>query len=184
MRVLPNMTVLSPVDAVETEKMVLAMSQQEAPCYIRINRNDLPTFTNPDEPYHIGKMHKVLEGEDVVVFATGVMVYQATQAAECLRKEGTSLRVVNVSTIKPLDAAALLRHCEGMKGVVTAEEHSVYGGLGSAVCEALSTSRLPIEILGINDSFGRSAESYDLLLEHFHLLPEDVAMKARKVLGR
>lgn len=184
MRVLPNMTVLSPADAVETEKMVYAMSRQEGPCYIRINRNDLPTFANPDEPYHIGKMQRVLEGEDVVVFATGVMVSHAVQAAESLRKGGISLRVVNISTIKPLDTAALLRHCEGMKGVVTAEEHSIYGGLGSAVCEALSTSRLPIEILGIDDSFGRSAESYSLLLEHYHLMPEDVADKARKVLGK
>lgn len=184
MRVLPNMTVLSPVDAVETEKMVHAMCRQEGPCYIRINRNGLPAFTNPDEPYHIGKMQRVLEGEDVVVFATGVMVSRAVQAAENLRKDGISLRVVNISTIKPLDTAALLRHCEGMQGVVTAEEHSVYGGLGSAVCEALSASRLPIEILGINDSFGRSAESYDLLLEHFRLMSEDVASKARKVLGK
>lgn len=183
MRTLPNMSVLSPVDAVETEKMVEAMCDQPGPCYIRINRNDLPTYTDPNEAYHIGKMSQIRDGKDVVVFASGVMVSQAMKAAELLEKDDISLRVVNISTIKPLDTNALRNHCKGMKGVVTAEEHTVMGGLGSAVCEALCASRLPIEILGINDSFGRSAESYDLLLQTYHLMPEDIVAKVKMVLA-
>lgn len=183
MRVLPNMKVLSPVDAVETVQMLRAMCEDKNPCYIRINRNDLPAYTDPEAEYHIGKMTQIKDGGDVVVFASGVMVSQAMKAAEILAAEGISLRVVNISTIKPLDVEALKGFCKGMKGVVTAEEHSVIGGMGSAVCEALSGSRLPIEILGINDSFGRSAEKYELLLKQYHLMPEDVAQKVRKVLS-
>ncbi len=182
MRVLPHMTVLSPVDAVETVQMVKAMCAFKGPCYIRINRNELPVYTDPEQEYHIGKMNQVRDGKDVVVFAAGVMVSQAVKAAELMEKEGVAVRVVNVSTIKPLDMEALKRYCQGVKGVVTAEEHSIYGGLGSAVCEALSSERLPIERLGINDSFGRSAENYDLLLKRYHLMPEDVAEKIRRIL--
>lgn len=183
MRVLPHMTVLSPVDAVETAQMVKAMCVQKGPCYIRINRNDLPVYTDAGQEYHIGKMNQIRDGKDVVVFASGVMVSQAVKAAEDLEKESISVRVVNISTIKPLGTEALKGYCKGMKGVVTAEEHSIYGGLGSAVCEALSASRLPIEILGINDSFGLSAENYDLLLERYHLMSADVTAKIRKVLN-
>ena len=183
MRVLPYMTVLSPVDAVETAQMVKAMRDTKGPCYIRINRNDLPAYTDPGQEYHIGKMNQIRDGRDVVVFATGIMVSQSVKAAEQLEKEGISVRVVNVSTIKPLDQEALEAYCQGVKGVVTAEEHSIYGGLGSAVCEALSAGRLPVEILGICDSFGRSAENYELLLEEYHLMPEDIAAKVKKVLN-
>ncbi|WP_293911169.1 transketolase family protein, partial [Sphaerochaeta sp. UBA5836] len=130
MQVLPHMTVLSPCDAVETEQMVKAMVESKGPMYIRINRNDLPVVTNPDAEYHIGKMTQVVEGKDVVVFATGIMVQQSMQAARQLEQEGISVRVVNVSTIKPLDTEALLGFCEGVKAVVTAEEHSIIGGLG------------------------------------------------------
>ena len=183
MRVLPHMTVLSPVDAAETAQMVRAMCGYKGPCYIRINRNDLPVFTDDAGDYRIGKMNMIRDGGDVVVFATGVMVSQAVQAAEDLEKEGVSVRVVNVSTIKPLDAGALRNFCAGTRGVVTAEEHNIFGGLGSAVCEALSADRLPVEILGINDSFGVSAENYEVLLEKYGLTPEGVAEKIRKVLS-
>jgi len=184
MRVLPNMTVLSPVDSVETVRMVEAMCREnKGPCYIRINRNDLPIYISPDEEYHIGKMKQIRDGRDVVVFATGVMVSKAVKAAEDLEKEKISVRVVNVSTIKPLDVKALKGFCSGVKGVVTTEEHSVYGGLGSAICEALSSERLPVEIHGINDSFGYSAENYDVLLKKYGLTPEGVAEKVKKALS-
>jgi transketolase len=158
------------------------MCEKQGPCYIRINRNDLPAYTDPNQEYHIGKMNQIRDGKDVVVFASGVMVSQAVKAAETLEKEGVAVRVVNVSTIKPLDTDALKSYCQGVKGVVTAEEHNIYGGLGSAICEALSASRLPIEMVGINDSFGRSAENYNLLLECYHLMPEDIVAKVKKVL--
>jgi transketolase len=182
MQVLPHMTVLSPCDAVETEQMVKAMVEHKGPVYIRINRNDLAVVSDPNAEYHIGKMTKVVEGTDAVVFATGVMVQQSMAAAELLKAEGVSVRVVNVSTIKPLDKDALLGYCEGVKGVVTAEEHSVIGGLGSVVCQALSKSRLPVEMLGVDDRYGTSAENYGILLKHYGLEPEDVAKKVRDVL--
>ena len=127
---LPGMTVLSPVDAVETVKMVKAMAGTKSPCYIRINRNDLPVYVDPNEEYHIGKLRMMRDGGDAVVFATGVMVSIALTAAEALEKEGVSARVVSVSTIKPLDAQALREYCRGVRAVVMSEEHSVHGGLG------------------------------------------------------
>jgi len=183
MQVLPNMTVLSPCDAIETEKMTKAMAECNGPVYLRINRNDLPLVTDPKADYKIGQMTEMVEGKDVVVFATGVMVQQSMEAAKILEKEGISIRVVNVSTIKPLDIAALESYCEGVKGVVTAEEHSIFGGLGSAVCSALSKKRLPIEVLGVQDSFGTSAENYSILLKAYGLESEDVAKKVRAVLS-
>jgi transketolase len=184
MRVLPNMMVFSPVDAVETIQIMEAVNKNKGPCYIRISRNDMPTYTDPNEEYYIGKMPLIREGRDVVVFATGIMVSRAVEAAEMLENEGVSVRVVNVSTIKPLNIEALKKYCQSMKGVVTAEEHSIHCGLGSAVCEALSDSRLPVEILGINDSFGRSAENYDILLEYYHLTSEHIAFRIKSVLKK
>ena len=183
MQVLPHMTVLSPCDAVETEQMVKAMVAHTGPVYIRINRNDLPVVSDPAAEYHIGKMTEVVGGTDAVIFATGVMVQQSMAAAELLKAEGVSVRVVNVSTIKPLDKDALLGYCEGVRGVVTAEEHSTIGGLGSVVCQALSKSKLPVEMLGVDDRYGTSAENYDILLRHYGLEPKDVAQKVRDVLS-
>ena len=183
MQVLPNMTVLSPCDAVETEMMVKAMVESDGPMYIRINRNDLPVVTDPNAEYHIGKMTQMVDGKDVVVFATGIMVQHSMEAAKTLEKEGISVRVVNVSTIKPLDTDALMTYCAGVKGVVTAEEHSVIGGLGSTVCTALQRSRLPIEVLGVEDCYGTSAENYSILLKHFGLESGNVAQKVRSVLA-
>jgi len=182
MQVLPHMTVLYPCDAVETEQMVKAMVESKGPMYIRINRNDLPVVTNPDAEYHIGKMTQVVEGKDVVVFATGIMVQQSIQAARQLEQEGISVRVVNVSTIKPLDTEALLGFCEGVKAVVTAEEHSIIGGLGSTVASALSKTRLPLDIIGVDDRYGTSAENYTILLKHYGLESEDVASRIRAIL--
>ena len=183
MQVLPNMTVLSPCDAVETEQMVKAMVENKGPMYIRINRNDLPVVTDPNAEYHIGKMTQVVEGKDVVVFATGIMVQQSIQAAKQLKEEGIGVRVVNVSTIKPLDTKALLGFCDGVKAVVTAEEHNVIGGLGSIVAGALSKTRLPLDIIGVDDRYGTSAENYDILLRHYGLESSDVAARIKAILA-
>lgn len=183
MRVLPGMTVLSPLDAVETAQMVREMTRIKGPCYIRLNRNDLPVYVDPADEYHIGKLRMLRDGSDAVVFATGIMVSKALQAAEELRNESVSVRVVSVSTIKPLDPSALLEHCRGVRAVVTSEEHNVCGGLGSAICEALSMHRLPIAVHGIEDSFGYSAENYDLLLEKYDLTPQGIIRKVRSALS-
>jgi len=170
MRALPNMTVLSPVDSIEEEKMMDCLLDWKGPVYIRINRNDLPFLCSPDEPYSIGKVRMLRDGSDAAIFASGVMVSRALEAATALAKDGISLRVINVSTLKPLDREAVIRYASGVEAIVTAEEHSIIGGLGSAVVEALrGVSHAPVEFVGIPDSFGISAEGYDEILTRFAL---------------
>ena len=183
MRAIPNMTVLVPVDAVETRKMVKAMVDWDGPVYIRINRNDLPVITDPDSDFEIGKLQVVRDGSDVAVFANGVMVSMALEAAEELAKDGISVKVINASTVKPLTDEEVLAHVEGCRGVVTAEEHSIIGGLGSAVASALRRERdLPIEFVGVKDSFGTSALSYEELLNHYGLTADAIKDAVKVVL--
>ena len=183
MRALPNMTVLCPADSIEVEKMMDCLLNWKGPVYIRINRNDLPFVSPPDEPYAIGKLTKLREGSDAAIFASGIMVSKALEAAGTLQVEGISVRVLDVGTLKPLDREAVIRHAAGMDAIVTAEEHSVIGGLGSAVVEALrGVGHAPVEFVGIPDSFGISAESYDSLLAHFGLTSEAVAKTVRTLL--
>ena len=183
MRAIPGMTVLVPVDAVETTKMVAAMVSNPGPMYIRINRNDLPIVTPTAPPFEIGKLYTIQEGKDVVVFANGVMVSRALTAAEELKAEGVSVKVVNVSTIKPLDRQAVIDCAKGMKAVVTAEEHSVIGGLGSAIAEALRLERgVPLDFVGIEDVFGTSALNYDELLVHYGLTAQAITAKVKGLL--
>ena len=182
MRVLPNMTVLSPVDALETKKMMKAMIETKGPCYIRINRSDLPVITADDgKPYKIGRMESLLAGDDIAVFASGIMVHQALKAAEKLKSQGISIEVVNVSCIKPLDKEALFRFSAGKKGIVTAEEHSVLGGLGSAVIEAMSENPLPCVKIGVQDQYGTSASCYDDLLKIYGLTEDDIVTAVKKL---
>ena len=186
MRVLPNMKVFSPADAIETAKIVKAMAEIDGPCYIRVNRNDVPEVTNPDEPFEFGKVKTLREGKDAVVFATGYMVYQALEAAKILEAEGVSVKVVNVATIKPFDVAGAQAAAAGMKAAVTVEEANIYGGLGSAVCEALcagpAESRIPVSVMGVQDTFGTSAQKYDELLVHYHLTPADIVERVKSLL--
>jgi len=185
MRAIPNMTVLVPVDAVETRKMVRAMADWPGPVYLRVNRNDLPVLTAEDSKFAIGKLYTMREGADVVVFANGVMVSRALAAAESLAAEGLSVKVVNVSTVKPLDRQAVVDCVKGFTGAVAAEEHSVIGGLGSAIAEALrGVTNLPLEFVGIEDKFGTSAHNYEELLVHYGLTAEAVAAAVRKVAGK
>ena len=183
MRAIPGMTVLVPVDAVETTKMVAAMVSNPGPMYIRINRNDLPIVTPTAPPFEIGKLYTIQEGKDVVVFANGVMVSRALTAAEELKAEGVSVKVVNVSTIKPLDRQAVIDCAKGMKAVVTAEEHSVIGGLGSAIAEALRLEKgVSLDFVGIEDVFGTSALNYEELLEHYGLTAQAITAKIKSLL--
>jgi len=184
MRVLPHMTVLSPVDAVETKQMMAAMLTHKGPVYLRINRNDLPVLTDSSKSYKIGQMTRVRDGNDVVIFAAGVMVSKSLEAADLLEKDGISARVVNLSTIKPLDTEELEKQCKGVKAVITAEEHNIYCGLGSAVAEGLSELALPISMVGVNDSYGTSAKGYEELLVHYGLTADAIAAKAKKLLNK
>jgi transketolase len=185
MRAIPNMSVICPADSIECEKMMDCLLDWKGPVYIRINRNDLPFVTSPDEPYHIGKVTQVREGKHVAVFASGIMVSIALEAAKALEADGISARVINVSTIKPLDREAIVRYAAGVDAIVTAEEHSLVGGLGSAVVEALrSVSHAPVEFVGVPDTFGISAEGYDGLMARYGLTPAAVAETAKALLKR
>lgn len=185
MRALPGMTVLCPADAVEVGKMVECLLDWKGPVYLRINRNDLPFVCPEAEPYRIGKVWKLRDGTDAAVFASGVMVSKALEAAEALAKEGVSVRVLNVSTLKPLDREAIVTHAAGVRAIVTAEEANIIGGLGSAVVEALRGVRhAPVEFIGVQDSFGLSAENYEILLRRFGLTAAAVADAVKGLLEK
>lgn len=183
MRAIPNMTVLVPCDGVETAKLVRAAAQMEGPVYIRVCRNDVPDIFPEDGSFVIGKPFIMKEGRDVAVFAMGIMVSAALKAAEVLEQEGISVKVVNVSTLKPIDENSFIKLAEGMKGVVTAEEHSCIGGLASAVTYALRGKGIPIEVVAIQDAFGQSAQTPEELLVHYGLTDQDIINKIRKVLA-
>lgn len=183
MRAIPNMTVLVPVDAVETRKMVKAMVNWSGPVYLRVNRSELPVLTEEEGEYRIGELRTMREGGDAVIFANGVMVSLALTAAEILANEGIAAKVVNVGTVKPLDRQAVIECVQGSRGVVTAEEHSIVGGLGSAIAEALrGVTDKPLEFVGVQDKFGTSAANYEELLAHYGLTTEAIVDSVKKIL--
>ena len=175
MRALPNMTVLVPADGNETRMMTRALVEYPGPAYMRITRNDLPDVMPANEPFIAGKPHLIRQGDDVVVYANGQMVSLALEAADIVAVQGLSLRVVNVSSVKPVDGAALRALSDGMKGVVTAEEHSLIGGLASLILTTLQGIPIPMQSIGIRDSFGQSAHSYKDLLSAYGLTPKHIA---------
>ncbi len=183
-KAIPNMIVLNPVDAVETRQMVAALAAYKGPAYIRINRNELPVYTPRDQSFEIGKMRTVREGRDIAIFATGAMVWKSVEAAEILAKEGVSAEVVNVSTLKPLRKEEILAHLNGKKGIVTAEEATRIGGLGSAIAELVfGRVNMPFRQIAIDDSFGTSAHSYEELLREFGLTEDTISAAAREIIA-
>lgn len=183
MRSLPNMTVLSPVDSIETIKMMECLIDWPGPVYIRINRSDLPFLFPTDEPYHIGKITKLREGSDVALLAAGVMVSRSLEAAGLLAEKGISARVLNLSTIKPMNREALIEAVIGVRAIVVSEEHNIVGGLGGAVLEALrAVPHAPVELVGIKDCFGMSAANYDEILCRFGLTGPAIAEAAMDLL--
>ena len=183
MRSLPNMTILSPADGIETKKMVRAAAEHEGPVYLRVPRNEVPDVTDEKEKFEIGKPSVIREGKDVTVFTYGYMVYKSLKAAEALEKDGVSVRVVNVGTLKPIDEEAIRKLASGMKGVVVIEEHTIIGGLASAVAYILRGQAIPMEAIAIQDCFGQSALSYEELLDHYGLTDAAVVKAVKKVLG-
>ena len=165
MRSIPGMVVLSPADAVETKKMIFAAAEYEGPVYIRMGRLDVETiFDEETYDFQIGIANTIREGNDVTIAATGLMTYEALKAADILAQEGISVRVINVGTIKPLDGETILKAAKETKFIITAEEHSVIGGLGSAVSEFLSeVYPAKVKKLGIYDKFGQSGKANELL---------------------
>lgn len=179
-RAVPNMTVLCPADANETVECVKAMVAWDGPCYLRLNRNDYENVTPEGKKFEIGKPYVLRQGADVTVFATGYMVGLALQAAQALEGR-VSVRVVNVPTIKPLDEALVNALAADVKGVVTAEEHNVVGGLGAAVAQALRRACKPMEFVGVQDCFGCSAKDYESLLAHYGLTKEAIMEAVLKI---
>jgi transketolase len=182
MRVLPHMSVLCPADAIETKQMVRAMLDHEGPVYLRVSRAELPELTDESKPYVFGQMTKMREGSDAVIFACGTMVSLSLKAAEMLEEKGISARVVNLSTIKPLNIEQLKENIKGVKAIITAEEHNIYCGMGSAVAEALGDCPLPLKMVGIKDSYGTSAKKYEELLEKYEVNENNIAEKVEEAL--
>ena len=183
MRVLPNMVVLAPCDAVEAEKATLAMMRDSRPNYMRLARDASPVVTTPDTPFEIGKAYVFDEGEDVTIIATGTMTYQALVAAELLYKEGVDAEVIHVPTIKPLDVDTILASVRKTKYVVSVEEGQINGGLGGAVAELLAENYpAPMKRLGMRDHFGESGKPEELL-EYFGLTAKHIQTAVHELLA-
>ncbi len=183
MRILPNMTVIVPADGIETRQAVFAAAACKGPVYLRLGRYPVPDVHGPDYQFQIGKAVTLRPGQDVTLFATGHMVCKALDAAEILAQAGIEARVINVSTIKPLDQACVLQAARETPLLVSIEEHSVIGGLGSAIAECVSgQAGTPALVrLGVQDQFGESATGEELLNRH-RLTGPQIAEDVRKAL--
>ncbi|BAH08207.1 transketolase family protein [Clostridium kluyveri] len=181
MRSIPNMTVICPSDAVETEETIKAIVEKKGPCYVRLGRSGVPVINdNKDYKFEIGKSVKLREGKDAVIIATGIMVDAALEAYNILAEEGIKVSVLNIHTIKPIDKDEIIKEARGTGVVITAEEHSIIGGLGSAVCEVLSENLpTPVVRVGIKDTFGESGKPAELL-KAYGLTAEDIVKAVKK----
>ncbi|WHH59078.1 transketolase C-terminal domain-containing protein [Petroclostridium sp. X23] len=184
MRALPNMTVISVADAVETAKATKAAAAYNGPVYLRLSRAEVPIIFDESYEFEIGKGVQLTEGNDVTIVATGYMVTKSLEAAELLKSKGIKARVVNIHTIKPIDKELLIKCAQETGAVVTAEEHNVYGGLGSAVSEVLIKEYpVPMEIIGVEDTFTESGD-YEELLEKYGLSAGNIVSKVEAVMKK
>jgi len=182
MRSVPNMTVIVPCDAIETKKAVFAASKTKGPVYIRIARPVIPVITNESTDFKIGKANILKEGNDIGIFATGLMTAKALEAAKILAEKGIQATVVNVHTIKPLDVKTVLTVASKTRKVITVEEHSIIGGLGSAIAELLIENE-PVKLkrIGVMDVFGQSGDP-NILLKHYGLTTENIVNIAEEII--
>lgn len=188
MRVIPRMVVISPCDYIEAKKATSACSETKDPTYVRLAREKTPVITTEESPFEIGKASLLFESKgdtiDIGVIATGALVHEALKAVDKLDKEGVKVKLLNLSTIKPLDEDAILDLAKKSGAIVTVEEHQKSGGMGSAVAEFLAQKNpVPIEFVGINDEFGQSGTPKELI-DHFHLNQESIEKSILKVLSR
>ncbi|MDA3780056.1 MAG: transketolase family protein [Bacteroidales bacterium] len=184
MKMLPNMVVINPADYNQTKAATKAIAKYVGPVYLRFGRPKVPNFTPENQEFEIGKAVLLTEGTDVTIIATGHLVWKAIEAEEILSNKGISCEIINIHTIKPLDEEAILASVKKTKAVVTAEEHMLNGGLGDSVAQLLSR-RLPtpLEMVGVDDSFGESGKPEELLTKYNIDTPNIVAA-AEKVLNR
>ncbi|MGO5064247.1 transketolase family protein [Clostridium sporogenes] len=181
MRSIPNMTVICPSDAVETEAAIRAVADYNGPCYVRLGRSGVSVINDNEEyKFEIGKGIKLREGKEATIIATGIMVDAALEAYNILAEEGIKVNVINIHTIKPIDKDIIVNAARETGVVITAEEHSIIGGLGSTVCEVLSENH-PVSVLrvGIKDTFGESGKPAELL-KKYELTSEDIVKAVKK----
>ncbi len=185
MRTIPGMTIINPADDVEAKAAVKAALDHEGPVYMRFGRLAVPVFNDPDTyKFELGKGIELRSGSDVAIIATGLMVNEALSAAETLAAEGINARVINIHTIKPIDKDIIIKAAKETGLIITAEEHSIIGGLGGAVAETVSEEcPVPVIRIGVNDVFGHSGPAADLLKE-FGLSAENIAEKTREAVKR
>ncbi len=184
MRVLPNMTVIVPADGPETMQAIEAVAEYKGPCYVRVGRNKVPTLFGEDYKFKIGKAHVFHEGGDAAIIATGIMVAEALTARDLLKAEGIDAGVINMSTIKPLDADAVIAAAKRCGAIVTAEEHSIIGGLGGAVAEVIAESApVPMKRIGVKDLFGTSGDQ-EGLLKHYGMSASDIVAAVKEVIKK
>lgn len=184
MKMLPGMTVIVPCDFNQTKAATLALGDHHGPAYLRFGRPSWPIFTTPDRPFIIGKADRMIDGDQVSIFACGHMVWQAIEAEAILAEKGVRAEVINIHTIKPLDVEAILASVQKTGCAVTCEEHQINGGLGDSVAQVLSRHYpAPIEMVAVNDSFGESGTPVQLL-KKYGLAPENILRAVEKVLAR
>jgi transketolase len=184
MKMLPGMTVINPCDYNQTKAATIAIAKHEGPVYLRFGRPSVPVFTDADQKFEIGKAWMVNEGKDVSIFATGHLVWKAIEAGEKLAEIGIDAEIINIHTIKPLDAQAILQSVAKTGCVVSAEEHNRLGGLGDSIAQVLAQNLpTPQEYVAVNDSFGESGTP-DQLMEKYGLSTEAIIAAVQKVLAR
>ena len=184
MKMLPGMTVINTCDYNQTKAATIAIADHKGPVYLRFGRPKVPVFTDSNQKFEIGKGIKLIEGNDVTIAATGHLVWESIEAAKILNETGISAEVINIHTIKPLDASAILKSVEKTGCIVTAEEHQMNGGLGDSIAQLLALKRpTPIEMVAVNDSFGESGKPSELM-EKYGLTRSDIVKSVKKVLTR
>ena len=184
MRTIPGMTIINPADAVEARAAVFQAMEIDGPVYMRFGRLAVPVIFDEDYTFEVGKGVELKAGSDVTIVATGLMVAEALKAFDLLAAQGVSARIINMATIKPIDREIILKAAQETGAIVTAEEHSVIGGLGSAVCDLLAENcPVPVVKVGVNDTFGISGPAAELL-EYHGLTAANIAEKAKAVMQR
>jgi transketolase len=183
MRILPNMTVVVPCDAIEAKKATLASAGLKGPVYMRLGRSGVPVITAASDIFKIGKANTLREGKDVAIFACGQMVYEALLACDELNKDGIKARVINMHTPKPIDSDAIIKAARETRAIVTCEEHTVMGGFGSAIAEVVvQNCPVPVKMVGVKDKFGVSGEPAELF-KYFGLTSKDIVKAAKEAIA-
>ena len=184
MKMLPNMVVINPCDYNQTKAATIAIADYEGPVYLRFGRPKVPNFTPENQAFEIGKAISMQEGTDITIVATGHLVWEALEAAKTLANDGIAAEIINIHTIKPLDEKAILTSVSKTKCIVTAEEHMLNGGLGDSIAQLLSKNNpTPLEMVGVNDSFGESGPPMKLL-EKYGLDAKAIVAATKKVIVR